>query len=212
MTRIYLIRHGTTDWNKKEIFRGRIDCKLNEAGHAEAQALAAYFQGTDIAAIYSSPLSRASETAQAIGRPKSLSVISDDAFMDMDFGEWQGLALEEVKNKYPALYRTWREQPQDILFPNGESLVQVRTRCWEGLQRVARENLEKITLIVTHRVITKVLICAVLDLDNSHFWQIQQDTTAVNCIDYHNGNFYASLINDTCHLKTIRAGALQKDF
>jgi probable phosphoglycerate mutase len=212
MTRVYLVRHGTTDWNKEEIFRGRVDCKLNETGQTEARALAEYFKDIPVEFIYSSPLSRATETAQVIAAAKGLPVLSDPAFMDMDFGAWQGMPLREVKEKYPELYRLWREQPQATTPPGGENLGQVRARAWEGLRRVVEENPEKAALIISHRVVTKVLICAVLGLDDSHFWQIQQDTTAVNCFQYNRGVFITSLINDTCHLKSLHSYALRKDF
>lgn len=212
MTRVYLVRHGTTDWNKEEIFRGRVDCKLNETGQAEARALAEYFRKIPLDVIYSSPLSRAQETAQVIAGARGLRLIPDPAFLDIDFGEWQGLSLKEVKEKYSELYRDWRQRPQTVTFPGGENLAQVKARAWEGLQRVVRENPEKTALIVSHRVITKVLICAVLGLDHSHFWQIKQDTTAVNCLDHNRGFFVASLINDTCHLQFIQGTTWKKDF
>jgi probable phosphoglycerate mutase len=212
MTRVYLVRHGTTDWNKEEIFRGRVDCKLNETGQAEARALAGYFKDIPVEVIYSSPLSRATETAQVIAAAKGLRVLPDAAFMDMDFGAWQGCPLKEVKEKYSDLYRVWRERPQAILFPGGENLAQVRARAWEGLTRVVQENPEKTVLIISHRVVTKVLICAVLGLDDSHFWQIQQDTTAVNCFQHNRSIFITSQINDTCHLKSLHSYALLKDF
>ena len=77
MTRVYLVRHGTTEWNKEEIFRGRFDCKLDDTGLAEARALEGYFREVTIDSIYSSPLSRATETAQAVSFPKGLMVIPD---------------------------------------------------------------------------------------------------------------------------------------
>ena len=201
MTRIYLVRHGTTDWNKEEIFRGRAECKLNETGKAEARALAAYLEDIPLAGIYSSPLSRAMETARPTAEFKSLEVISDPAFTDLDFGTWQGLPLKEAQERYPDLYRLWREQPGEVSFPGGENLTQVRNRAWEGLIRLAERNPQRTILIVTHRVVTKVLICAALGLDLSHFWQVKQDSTAINCFEYSRGNFQIALINDTCHLK-----------
>ncbi len=212
MTRIYLARHGTTDWNQEEIFRGRIDCRLNEMGRAEARALAGAFQETSLEAIFSSPLSRAKETAQAVAENHGLTVIAEPAFLDIDFGEWQGLPLKEVREKYSELYRTWLEKPQAVTFPGGENITQVRDRAWEGLWRVVQSHAEKTVFIVTHRVVTKVLICALLGLDIAHFWQIKQDTTAVNCFEYHRGSFLTSLINDTCHLKSIRGDEGMKDF
>lgn len=212
MTRIYLVRHGTTEWNREEIFRGQADCALNETGRAEARAVAAYFEGVNLDGIYTSPLARAAETAAAIAAGRGIEVGSDPAFIDLDFGEWQGRPLKEVREKYPELYRAWRERPQEVTIPGGENLDSVRARAWEGLLRVARENPDRTVVIVSHRVITKILICAALGLDNSHFWQIKQDTTAINCFEYARGYFIVSLLNDTCHLKSIHPGAGKKDF
>jgi broad specificity phosphatase PhoE len=212
MTRVYLVRHGTTEWNREEIFRGRVDCGLNEAGRAEATAVAAYFEGVELEGIYTSPLARAAETAAAIAVGRGMEVVSDPAFIDLDFGEWQGHPLKEVREKYPELYRAWRERPQEVTFPGGENLDQVRERAWEGLLKVVRENPDRTVVIVSHRVITKILICAALGLDNSHFWQIKQDTTAVNCLEYARGIFIVSLLNDSCHLKSIHPWGGKKDF
>lgn len=212
MTKIYLVRHGTTEWNQEEIFRGRVDIKLNEVGRAEAQALANYFRPIALQAIYSSPLSRAQETAQAVAQGRNLEIIPEIAFTDIDFGEWHGLPLKEVREKYGAIYRAWREKPHTVTFPQGENLEQVRQRAWQGLQKIVQNNAKQTVLIVSHRVVTKVLICAVLGLDNSHFWQIKQDTTAINCFEYNRGFFVVSLLNDTCHLKAIHPGTFRKDF
>jgi broad specificity phosphatase PhoE len=212
MTGVYLVRHGTTEWNREEIFRGRVNCGLNETGRAEARAVAAYFEGMDLGGIYSSPLARAAETAAAIAAGRGMEVVSDPAFIDLDFGEWQGHPLKEVREKYPELYRAWRERPQEVTFPGGENLEQVRERAWEGLLKVVRENPDRTVVIVSHRVITKVLICAALGLDSSHFWQIKQDPTAINCLEYARGIFIVSLLNDACHLKSIHPRGGKKDF
>ncbi|MCX5910945.1 MAG: histidine phosphatase family protein, partial [Deltaproteobacteria bacterium] len=166
--------------------------------------LAAYFEDVPIEGIYSSPLSRALETARPTAESKGREVIPDPAFTDLDFGTWQGLPQKEAQEKYPDLYRLWREQPGTVSFPQGENLAQVRNRTWEGLNRLAEENPKRTILIVTHRVVTKVLICAALRLDDSHFWQVKQDSTAINCLEYSRGIFNIALINDTCHLKRTK--------
>jgi broad specificity phosphatase PhoE len=66
--------------------------------------------------------------------------------------------------------------------------------------------------LVSHRVVLKVLICALLGLDNSHFWNIGQDTTAINCFHYKNGRWIAALLNDTCHLKGVGEERVRVDF
>ncbi len=212
MAGIYLVRHGTTDWNQGEIFRGRLDIKLNEAGRAEARALAAYFQDVDLTGVFSSPLSRAMETAQAIAETKGLEVKPDAAFVDLNFGDWQGLPVQRVKAEYPDLFRLWVERPQEVTFPGGETLAQARERAWEGFRRLFQQHEEETILIVSHRVITKLLICTVLGIGESHFWQIRQEATAINRIDFLRGRFVASLINDTCHLESIPLATRSKDF
>jgi broad specificity phosphatase PhoE len=210
VTRVYLVRQGTTDWNQEEIFCGRADCPLNEKGRGEAQALVRYFRDISLDAIFSSPLARATETARPLAFSKGLSVIPNPAFSDLDFGSWQGVTAQRVKETDGELYRVWQERPQEVTFPGGEDLAQVRDRAWEGLQRIVGENPDKTLLVVSHRVVTKVLILTVLGLDLAHLWRIRQGTTAVNCLDYTGQFFIAALINDTCHLSGILGSSCQK--
>jgi broad specificity phosphatase PhoE len=212
MAGIYLVRHGTTDWNQGEIFRGRLDIQLNEAGRAEARALASRLQNADLRGVFSSPLSRAKETAQAVAEAKGLEVTPDAAFVDLDFGDWQGLPVQRVKTQYPDLYRLWVERPQEVTFPGGENLARAKTRSWEGFLRLFQEHEEETILIVSHRVITKLLLCSVLGIGESHFWKIRQEPAAINRIDFLRGRFVASLINDTCHLESSPLASGRKDF
>ena len=99
MTKVYLVRHGQTAWNKEEIFRGRTDVPLDETGLREAKLAAGYFRGMEIDAIYSSPLLRAIQTAQEISKVCDLGVTPLHGIIDMSFGEWEGRSLREVREK-----------------------------------------------------------------------------------------------------------------
>jgi broad specificity phosphatase PhoE len=125
MTRVYLVRHGTTEWNREEIFRGRADCPLNETGRAEARAVAHYLQGMGIEKIYSSPLSRAAETAQAVAAAAGVPVIFKASFTDLDFGDWR-MPLREVKKNIPKITE-FGAAAEDANFPG--NLKQVRIRA-----------------------------------------------------------------------------------
>jgi broad specificity phosphatase PhoE len=81
-----------------------------------------------------------------------------------------------------------------------------------ALEEVIRNHPGKTLILVSHRVVNKVLICAILDLDNSHFWQITQDTTAINLIQYRDGKYILSLMNETCHLKALKEERQKVDF
>ncbi len=212
VTSIYLVRHGQTAWNKEEVFRGRTDIPLNETGLKEAELAGEYFKHLELHAIYSSPLSRAFQTAQKIARFHPLEVQPLDGLIDMSFGSWEGHSLKEVEEKDALHYQQWREEPHRVKLSGGETLDEVRGRVLAALEEVIREYPERTVVLVSHRVINKVLLCAILGLDNSHFWQITQDTTAINLIHYRNGKYMLSLMNETCHLKPLRAERTKRDF
>ena len=212
MTSVFLVRHGQTAWNKEEVFRGRTDVPLNDEGLREAELAGGYFKGLEIDAIYSSPLSRAWQTARKIAPDHSLDVQALDGLIDMSFGEWEGRSLKEIQEKDERRYRQWREEPHLFKPADGETLEEVRVRAMAALEEVIHRHSEKTLVLVSHRVINKVLICGILGLDNSHFWQIRQDTTAINLIQHRNGKYILSLMNETCHLKSLQADRTKADF
>jgi len=212
MTKIYLVRHGQTAWNKEEIFRGRSDVPLDETGLREAELAAGFFRGAEVTAIYSSPLSRASQTAGKIAEVLSLKVVPLEGIMDMSFGVWEGRPLREIKENDGERYRQWLEAPHRLNLPGGESLDEVRERSMAALEGVIRRHAEEAVILVSHRVINKVILCAILGLDNSHFWQLAQDTTAINLIHHRNGRYSLSLMNETCHLKPLLNQKVKIDF
>ena len=185
-TSVYLVRHGQTAWNKEEVFRGRTNIPLNETGLREGELAGGYLKDVEVHSVYSSPLARAWQTAQKIAGYHSIEVQPLEGLIDMSFGDWEGHPLAEVREKDGERYRQWREEPHLLRLPGGETLDEVRARAMAALEEVIRRHPEKTVVLVSHRVINKVLLCGILGLDNSHFWQITQDTTAINLIQYRN--------------------------
>jgi broad specificity phosphatase PhoE len=212
MTKVYLVRHGQTEWNKKLTFRGRKDIPLNEAGHREAQAISDALKNKNIGAIYTSPLRRSIETAQPIAKYFHLEIVSLKGLIDINYGDWEGLTFNEVKKKYSDEYTKWEKRPHLIRFPHGETLDEAKERSFYAFKNIVKKNPGNSILIVPHRVINKVLLCALLGLSTSHFWEIKQDTGCINLIEYVNNRFILSLMNDTCHLKKIADRIDQPDF
>ena len=210
MTRILLIRHGDTDWNMEEIFRGRADIELNETGIKQAQLLAKYLEDVPLKAIYSSPLKRALKTAEIIAGPHGAGVTPSQELVDFDYGEWQGSPHDIVKKKYPALYNKWLEKPHLVKIPKGESLDDVRKRAASLVNQVTLKHQDTVAL-VSHRVILKVIICALLGLDNSHFWNIRLDTCGITTFNYEKGRFVLTGHNNTSFLRPV-AGTTSSDF
>ena len=202
MTEIILVRHGETEWNVQQVFRGRIDIELNETGVRQAELLAEYLSGVKIDAIYSSPLRRALKTAEVIAGYHKLEVEIAPGLIDFDFGKWQGLPHQEVKHRYKELYAEWIKNPHLIKMPDGESLNDVRERALSVVDEVVAKH-EETVVLVSHRVVNKVLICALLGLDNSHFWNIKQDTCGTTTFAYINQQFILTKHNDTSYLRPL---------
>ena len=211
MTTIYLVRHGQTAWNREEVFRGRADIPLNEIGRKEALLTGEYLEKVKASAIYSSPLSRAVETAEAISRYQGKEVLISDGLIDIDFGRWQGVSHEEVKEKFGDLYRQWKDAPHLVRFPGGETLEDVRERVLRGIDEILPDHGDETLVMVSHRVVNKTLLCGLLGLDNSHFWQIGQDTGCINILEFAEG-FTLRLLNDTSHLVAIEEERSRIDF
>jgi broad specificity phosphatase PhoE len=206
LTRFILVRHGQTEWNRVERFRGRADLSLDETGRRQAEAAALRLKGEKIAAIYSSPLKRTIETASILARQLKLPVQPFEGLLDIDFGSWQGLSPEEAAQQDSQLYKKWLEHPDEVSFPNGESLDIVRQRVVSGVEDVASKHHDQTVVLVSHKVVCQVLMCAMIGLDNSHFWQVRQDVNAINIFELRDGAPLVMLVNDTCHLKNMAAG------
>lgn len=207
MIEIILARHGETEWNVAEVFRGRIDVELNETGLKQAELLAEYLSDVKINAIYSSPLKRALKTAEMIASYHKLDVEIAPGLIDFDYGKWQGLPHQEVKIKYKELYAEWINSPDKVKIPAGESLDDIRKRATGVVSNIIAKYRGTVVL-VSHRVVNKVLICALLGLDNSHFWNIRQDTSGITTFIYENERFILTEHNNTSYLKSLHQAPL----
>jgi broad specificity phosphatase PhoE len=212
MTRIYLVRHGQTEWNRELRFRGRADIPLDENGCKQASAISDALMDKGINTIYTSPLRRSIETARPIAAVFHLEIENLQELIDINYGEWEGLAYDEVRQRYANLYRKWEERPDLVKFPNGESLEEVRRRSFAAFMEVVEKNSGNSILIIPHRVINKVLLCALLGISNAYFWSIRQDTGCINVIEYSNSRFVLVRMNDTCHLRGVSPETAQVDF
>jgi len=201
MTRIVLVRHGQTEWNRFERFRGRADVPLDADGLAQAEATAARIEREyQVAAVYSSPLSRALRTAEAIARRFSLGVQTHAGLLDIDYGAWQGLTPDDVRQRQPELLEAWYQAPHTVRIPGGESLDDLRTRCTAAMGGFVERHPESTVALVAHTVVNRVILLAVLGLGNDRFWHLRQDTCAINEIEADGGEFTLVSMNDTCHL------------
>jgi broad specificity phosphatase PhoE len=210
MTELILIRHGQTLWNVDKIYRGRSNVGLDEVGIGQAELLGKYLSNYGLEAIYSSPLKRALDTANTIAHYQEIDVQIAENLVDFDYGEWQCLPEREVKELYPALLNEWNSNPHKVRIPGGESLEDVRRRAIKVVNDVI-SKCQGSAVLVSHRVVNKILICSLLGLDNSHFWSIKQDVGGITVFNYLDGRYVLTKHNDTSHLKEMK-GSMLEDF
>ena len=202
MTCIILVRHGQTAWNKIERFRGRADVPLDEVGLTQAEATGRRIAAQwPLGAVYSSPISRARHTAQAVAKHFDLPVQVHEGLTDIDFGQWQGLSPDEVRARWPEQLDAWYHTPQRLHIPGGESLDIMRTRGMAAVDELTARHDGQTIALVGHTVINRVILLGVLGLGTERFWRIGQDTCAINVIEAQDGDFTLVSLNDTCHLR-----------
>jgi probable phosphoglycerate mutase len=202
MTRIILVRHGETEWNRVERFRGRADVPLNGTGLAQAKAMARRVAAEwRPVAIYSSPLTRAVKTAEAVAWHFDLRVEVNSGLIDIDYGEWQGLTPDEVRERWPKIVDAWYNAPHTAQIPNGETLDDLRVRAMSTVNEMAKRHKGQTIVLVGHTVINRIILLAVLGLGNDRFWRLRQDTCAINVFEVEGGVFTLVSLNDKYHLR-----------
>jgi probable phosphoglycerate mutase len=148
VTTILLARHGETDWNREGRFQGHADPPLNETGLAQAAELAAELEGVELAAVYSSPLRRALETAEVVAAGHGLEPRAVDALREVDVGSWQGLTRAEVEARFPEQFARWLDY--DKGWEGGESYEEMGRRVVAALLELAAAHEDERILAVTH--------------------------------------------------------------
>jgi phosphoserine phosphatase len=148
VTTILLARHGETDWNREGRFQGHADPPLNATGRAQAAELAAELKAVELAAVYSSPLRRALETAQAVAAEHGPEPVAVDALREVDVGSWQGLTREEIETQFPEQFARWLDYDQG--WEDGESYEEMGRRAVAALLELAVAHQDERVLAVTH--------------------------------------------------------------
>lgn len=148
MTTILLARHGETDWNREGRFQGHADPPLNRTGRAQAVDLSVALMAEQLAAVYSSPLRRALETADVVAASHGLEPVPLDDLREVDVGSWSGLTRAEVEERFPAQFARWLDHGQG--WEDGETYEEMGRRAVDALLRVAAAHDGERVLAVTH--------------------------------------------------------------
>ena len=201
-TRVILVRHGATEHSAQQRFSGRTDLALSEIGERQAAALAkrAATSFGDVAAVVSSPLQRARQSAERIADAMGQEVTVNDAFVETDFGAWEGLTFEEVQQGWPNELTDWLTSG-DASPPGGESFETVARRVSRGRDELIAKYPGATVVVVSHVTPIKSLLRLALDAPISAMSRMHLDLASVSITNYYaDGMPSVRLVNDTSHL------------
>lgn len=164
-TRLLLVRHGETDATASDRFSGDVNVILSPAGRHQVALLSRRLASEDIAAIYTSPLDRARETASALAEPRGLSPIIAEGLREIRHGHWEGLTSAEVKSGYPQEFATWEADPFTFAPEGGETGISVMARALRELRDIVTQHPDQQVIVVSHKGALRLAISSLLGID-----------------------------------------------
>ncbi|MDE2965494.1 MAG: histidine phosphatase family protein [Acidobacteriota bacterium] len=206
MSRFFLVRHGTTEWNAQGRIQGQSDPSLNETGRSQARRLGMRLSSVPFAEARCSDLRRCSETAAGIlpGR-NEVRLQEMPELREKNFGAWEGLTFREVEARYPDMYRNWLTAADPSFAPpGGESDLQLYSRADTVVDRLReiRTDSGSNLLVVTHGGMLRALIARLLGLSAQKMWKFRFANAGLSLVSvFDDGSAVVDLLNDTSHLE-----------
>ena len=198
----YLVRHGETDWNRSGRIQGHTDVPLNNNGRREIGLLAERLAPCSFAAVYSSDLSRTSESAEIIVSGREVSIVADPDLREFSYGEWEGMTSPEVEAQFPNAYaQLMGAEDNSFVAPGGESSAQVLDRVHRFCARVEEQfSADADILVVAHGGTIRALLACLLYLPNDSLWKFEVGGASLSVVSNHARGRVLDLWNDTSHL------------
>jgi len=192
--------------NVKEIlrglFRGRTDFPLNKRGLVQARDLAQELKSFSFKYIYTSPLSRARQTAEAIAEQCRIEVEVEEQFNNIELGSWEGCFKKDIAQEYPKEWELWVNNPEKLKVEDMETLYDVQKRAKACLDKLVSKHGGETLAVVSHRAVLKPLIAACLNIASPYFWKIHLDTASYSLLSHKKDKGYCLIqLNQNKHLK-----------
>jgi alpha-ribazole phosphatase len=200
LSRLLLVRHGETEFQSSQRYWGKTDVALGAAGLRQAEALRDRLAAEKIDFVYSSDLKRAAVTARTIASVHNLKVTGCPELREIDFGEIEGLNFDEISSRHPEVARMWIERSIELVYPGGESVVQLDKRVAEFKDRLDKHAPGDTILVVAHSGVLRSLVCQLLDLELKHRWNLRVDLASLSVVETYSEGSILCLLNDVSHL------------
>jgi alpha-ribazole phosphatase len=197
-TRLVLVRHVEASGSMKGRVYGALDVPLSREARRQAEQLAEALDGVDLAAVYTSPLRRARDTAAPISERHGLSAQILDDLREIDFGELEGEPYEDLERRRPELFRSWTEwvaDPTGVEFPGGESFPALRRRVLAASEEIRQRHQGSAVALVAHGGVIRTIIAASLEMPDHALFRLDQPHGAISVIDWFDGTPVVRVLN-----------------
>lgn len=198
--KLYLTRHGQTDWNIARRYQGHSNTELNQVGIRQAEQLAKRLSSESIHAIYSSDLSRTLTTAKTIAAFHKIEPHADTRWRELSFGNWEGMTYEEMSAHSPELFDAWMKDSVTVSTPNGETHTQLAERVQMAFNELKANHKDETVLVVGHSGSMQTLLALTLGVDLSRYWQFRVSQTSLSELTVYDDSVVLNLFNDISHL------------
>ncbi|MCC6904465.1 MAG: histidine phosphatase family protein [Anaerolineae bacterium] len=202
MTHLTLVRHGQTDWNLQGLCQGQLDIPLNAAGLAEVEQAGLRLKDERFDAFYSSDLSRAIQTAEAVNRYQHMTIVPDARLRELYFGEWEGQPFATLKAQRPSMLDYWLFDP--LVPPGGETTEEFARRSRVFLDEILERHRGQRVVITAHGGSLKMLVLLTLRMPIETRWQLRMGNAAISRLQYYKEGGVLLSYNDTAHMDALR--------
>ncbi len=203
MSRLLLVRHGTTEFNSTRRFDGYSDIEMNATGYRQVERLRDRLASEKIDAVYSSDLKRALVTAEVISSDHKVDIITCPELREINYGNIEGLTFGEISRLYPEVAESITNFSPKLKFPGGESFEEFIGRTSKFLNNLEKHAPSQTILIVSHSGPLRTLVCHLLGIDQGHWWQIRIDNASLSIAETYPRGAIIRLLNDISHLKEL---------
>jgi len=186
VTTLYLVRHGETEGSEAKRYKGSIDVPMSKNGIEQIKKTSTFISAevtSALTAIYCSPLSRALKSAEIIAEPNGLQPVETPELRERSFGIWEGMTFTEIKEKYPAEFGAWANDPLRYSPIEGESTITVKDRVIPSLTRILESHKGENIAVVAHGGVNRIILCHFLGIPMENIFRVEQDYAAVNIIE-----------------------------